>query len=166
MTPLGENYYGDLFINAMTDYAELPDLQALPNGLIAQMQVGSSFTQFDQSPEQLTAIAKPEPNPEDDFLFTFDASYTADQNGLIGGNATYTWDFGDGTQASGLAVSHRFNEPGEHQVTLIVTKSDGSIDTAVATAYVPDPVLLSIEFGQGGPVENSSYEADISFCVY
>ena len=42
-----------------------------------------------------------------------------------GGALTYQWDFGDRTQASGVAASHTYAEPGAFTITLTVTDSSG-----------------------------------------
>lgn len=39
---------------------------------------------------------------------------------------TYTWDFGDGQQASGVAVTHIYAQPGQYTLTLTVFSSHGS----------------------------------------
>ncbi len=39
--------------------------------------------------------------------------------------AHYTWNFGDGTQASGISVSHTYVQPGNYTLTLNVSASSG-----------------------------------------
>lgn len=51
-----------------------------------------------------------------------DASSTTDADSPIAG---YAWDFGDGTSASGLAVTHVYAASGAYTVTLTVTDADG-----------------------------------------
>jgi hypothetical protein len=43
-----------------------------------------------------------------------------------GTSPTLTWDFGDGTQAQGATVTHRFSQPGGYLVSLQALSSDGS----------------------------------------
>jgi len=58
---------------------------------------------------------------------TFDAtsSYDPDNDPL-----TYTWNFGDGTIASGEKVTHAYTEPGVYKVTLEVNDGKGGKNTA------------------------------------
>lgn len=60
-------------------------------------------------------------------------SYSFQGSGVQGTNLTYTWDFGDGTRASGPSASHVFQLAGTHQVRVTVANSAGS---ASATANV------------------------------
>jgi MYXO-CTERM domain-containing protein len=62
---------------------------------------------------------------------TFSASGSADVDGALIG---YTWDFGDGTTASGLSASHAYQGGGTYTVTLTVIDNVGArhSDTLVA----------------------------------
>lgn len=53
-----------------------------------------------------------------DEKITFNGNKSNDSDGEI---ADYTWDFGDGTTANGLIVSHQYAVPGKYTVTLVVT---------------------------------------------
>jgi chitodextrinase len=52
-------------------------------------------------------------------------SSPAEGSQLVG----YAWDMGDGTQASGMDVSHMYNTAGEYDVKLTVTDDKGLSDT-------------------------------------
>jgi PKD repeat protein len=53
---------------------------------------------------------------------TFSGSDSQQGSGPI---TTYNWDFGDGTQASGITVSTVYQNPGSYQVTLTVINQQG-----------------------------------------
>ncbi len=60
----------------------------------------------------------------------------------------YNWAFGDGSNASGKTVSHTFTVNGEYSVTLTVTDSSGTSNTATVTIAVQEkndiPELLPL----------------------
>jgi len=55
----------------------------------------------------------------------FDASLSRDPDGVI---VEYVWDFGDGTRASGVRVTHTYELPGSYIVVLTVMDDKGAID--------------------------------------
>ncbi len=83
----------------------------------------------------------------------FDASESSDADGQI---QSYSWNFGDGTHGSGVEVSHVFNETGTFTVSLMVTDSDGLIDTAEHTLEV----MIDTDSDQWGDDEESEYGTD------
>ncbi|MCW2792402.1 MAG: domain containing protein [Nocardioides sp.] len=53
----------------------------------------------------------------------------------------YSWDFGNGgspKDAAGVDVSHRFNQAGTYDVTVLVTDPDGATDTDTVTVTVAE----------------------------
>ena len=72
---------------------------------------------------------------------TFDASTSYDPDGTI---VSYVWDFGDGTTATGVIVSHTYPENGFYVVTLTVTDNDGATNSVSLTkvAMNNQPVAL------------------------
>jgi len=68
-----------------------------------------------------------------DESISFDASESYDPDGTI---VSYSWDFGDGTTATGIIVSHAYEDNGSYIVTLTVTDNDGATDSADATKIV------------------------------
>ena len=68
----------------------------------------------------------------------FDGSGSSDSDGEI---VSYAWSFGDGANASGINVSHRYTAEGEYAVTLTVTDNEGAAasDTSSTTIVFPTP---------------------------
>lgn len=70
---------------------------------------------------------------------SFDASGSDDNVGIV----SYEWDFGDGTTATGLNVSHNFANPGTYTVTLTVKDAQGNIGVDSLNATVLSPWWLA-----------------------
>jgi len=63
----------------------------------------------------------------------FDGSASYDPDGLI---VSYSWDFGDGNNASEATVTHSYVDDGEYPVTLRVVDDDGAVGSKVAIQVV------------------------------
>jgi PKD repeat protein len=68
-----------------------------------------------------------------DEAISFDAAESYDPDGTI---VDYSWDFGDGSTATGVTVSHAYSDDGLYLVTLTVTDNDGATASAQATKTV------------------------------
>ncbi|MFD2565328.1 cellulase family glycosylhydrolase [Aquimarina rubra] len=95
---------------------------------------------------------------------SFDASTSSDPDG---DNLTFSWNFGDGTTATGESISHLFTDVGEYQV--ILTVSDGTLsDTETLTITVNDPdvntpvVIANISTDANGGVAPTTINFDAS----
>ncbi|MBZ6495067.1 glycosyl hydrolase family 18 protein [Natrinema longum] len=53
---------------------------------------------------------------------------------------SYAWAFGDGTEATGEAVTHTYDETGDYTVELTVTDADGETDTTRLDVTVRDEI--------------------------
>lgn len=79
----------------------------------------------------ITASATGGPAP---LTVVFDASQSTDVNA---DTLTYSWDFGEGSVASGVSVSHTFTDNGSYTVSLVV--SDNALnDTTTYAIFVND----------------------------
>jgi parallel beta-helix repeat protein len=71
---------------------------------------------------------------------SFDASdsYDPDEDEIV----SYVWDFGDGTNGTGITIEHTYNFTGNYTVTLTVTDSQGktaTISTYANVSIQPQP---------------------------
>lgn len=90
-----------------------------------------------------------------------DGSHTRDDGAVV----SWEWDFGDGTIAQGMQVTHTYEERGVYPVTLTVTDDAGQeareITTAFISAWQPgdtwtytlDEIFLPLEEELGARVE-------------
>jgi PKD repeat protein len=76
---------------------------------------------------------------------------------------TYAWDFGDGSTASGVAVSHTWAQNGVYTVRLVVTDIRGLVDTAVTTATVANVAPSIGAFAGATLLPGETYAANGSF---
>jgi PKD repeat protein len=65
----------------------------------------------------------------------FNGSGSSDTDGTV---ASYNWDFGDGTTAEGVSVSHAYLNSGTFTATLTVIDNQGGTGTDTATVIVKD----------------------------
>jgi PKD repeat protein len=57
---------------------------------------------------------------------SFDATASSDPDGSV---ASYSWDFGDGTHATGATATHGYAAAGSYTVTLTVTDNGGAVSS-------------------------------------
>jgi hypothetical protein len=77
---------------------------------------------------------------------SFDGSSSSDPDGTI---VSYRWDFGDGTSATGAAVSHAYHAAGSFVARLTVTDNDGMTGTATVTVAASDTTPPTVAIGTG-----------------
>jgi DNA/RNA endonuclease G (NUC1) len=89
------------------------------------------------------------------------AAASFDPNGAV---VSYVWLFGDGSSATGPAVSHTYSQDGTYTVTLTVTDNDGLTDAITTTATVGNvaPVIAPIA-AASGLLPGETYAAAGSF---
>jgi len=136
----------------------------------ATASVNATKTVLNRSPiasfiESATTVYSGEP-------IYFNASDSYDLDGYI---VDYFWDFGDGTNATGIAVSHAYVENGSYTVKLTVTDDDGAsgISTDAKTILNRAPVASFVIVSQQ-PIAgetiifnaSDSYDLDGSILTY
>jgi len=82
-----------------------------------------------------------------------DASASSDPDGSI---ASYDWDFGDGSTASGQTASNAYADAGDYSISLTVTDGDGGSDTATQS------ISVESDSGGGGSCGDSSSSVSAS----
>jgi PKD repeat protein len=124
---------------------KLPKINTVPN--VAPV---ASFT----VPSQATTDDK----------VAFDASASSDSDGKI---SVYAWDFGDGTEGSGVKVTHKYKVAGSYTAKLTVTDDKGlptSISKTISiTSVTGDNAKISFEDGTlQGFMTNTTAESTLS----
>ena len=86
---------------------------------------------------------------------TFEASINADATQPV----TYTWDFGDGTTASGLVATHNYAEEGTYTATFTARNkrsSDSRTMTVNAVRPIAAPSIITVTFDPTAPDTQSN----------
>lgn len=109
------------------------DWSTLPGTLTAVITNsvnGCSSTSSTTITESCTSDCNCELSPDFFWTITKDCKFNA--SGISGApacltNVNYSWDFGDGTTATGINATHTFANPGTYLICLTVTGSNGSV---------------------------------------
>lgn len=147
--PNSENYYGDVFITStLVPEDGVHAYVAVPGGMIEQAGAGATSTLSPEIDGVIEAHFQIAATPDNAAVRHFDASLTLTSLESLPEGTTYTWDFGDGTIATGLQVSHAFPDGGVYPVTLTVALPDGTTDSQSFDVGIQGPTLVSFENGQ------------------
>jgi PKD repeat protein len=111
------------------------DLQLVPQGVILPI-----------NPNLVPAFTVTPPNPMAFQTATFDASTTTNGGTACNNLCSYAWNFGDGTTASGLIVTHDFRTVAVFQVTLTVTDSRGAQVVTTKAVTIGASALPTVDF--------------------
>jgi PKD repeat protein len=122
----------------VTDDGGLSDSVSTP--VIVQPQAGSNIPPT----AIINASAKSGKIP---LSLLFNGNKSMDTDGSI---TEYTWNFGDGTAASGMTIRHSFLKAGEYKVTLKVTDNLGAVSLpAVYTVTATSTDTEEEDIGKG-----------------
>lgn len=144
--PQGDNFIGDLYVNALTPAATLADLMALPG--MAADGMGASLTQFDPGDtgfQGYLAVAKGAGLDLDVQSFAVFDGYLGTESEALDG-AHFEWHFGDGTTSTGATTQHRYAEPGVYEVGVVVSQPDGQSETFQRIIHVETPYPVNNSF--------------------
>jgi PGF-CTERM protein len=116
---------------------------ANPGTYTLEMEVTDSGGNTESATKTLTAkepntppnpsISTETTTPSTDESVTFDASGSTDPDGTI---RSFSWEFGDGTQTNGAAVSHTYERPGAYDVKLLVVDDGNDLASTDTTIQV------------------------------
>ena len=114
--------------NAGDFRGEMPrqiDIRLVPQGIIlpTNPNLVANFTIAPNPPKVMDIV-------------TFDASTTTNGGTSCGGACLYTWNFGDGTSATGQVTSHQYRAIGTFQASLTVTDTVGATSVKVVAVNV------------------------------
>jgi DNA/RNA endonuclease G (NUC1) len=94
----------------------------------------------------IAAITGPAGSIEEGSSVTLNASGSLDPNGSV---VSYDWDFGDGTTATGVMVTHAYAQDGVYNARVTVTDNDGLTGGALFAVIVTNvaPVVGAVPGG-------------------
>lgn len=79
---------------------------------------------------------------------SFDGSLSNDPDGNI---VFHSWNFDDGTTATGVNVNHTFNNPGTYQVALTVLDNENTMTTITKSIVVDVPSQIPVAVATANP---------------
>lgn len=98
-----------------------------------------------------------------DELINFNASTSYDPDGTI---AAYFWDFGDGTNATGITVVHGYEHNGTYKITMAVTDDDSvSASTSTIKNVLNRPDIAVSNVTSSKTVLGQEYSLEINVTV-
>ena len=148
--PLGEGYYGDVFItSSLSTVGTVHGYLAIPGGALDQMSAGASSTHNLTNTSELTARFHITSSEDSAALYHFDAANSTDGGSDLPEGTIFTWTFADGTTRTGEQVTHAFESSGLHEATLAVTLPNGQVDETAVTVSIPNSNLVSYDTSNG-----------------
>jgi len=127
------------------------------NSVLAESVIKITFGQA-ESPNPPTAQISGPTQGQTGQILTFNGSASSGENAIV----DFTWDFGDGTGATGRQVNQEYNEPGSYNVSLTVTDEQGlqgSSSLAIQIYPVVEaPDLPDLEGKDWGLVEAATFD--------
>jgi large repetitive protein len=132
--PIGGDFSGETYRHV--------DIRLVPQGVIGPSNPGLAAA-FTMAPNPATAFS----------AVNFDGSTTTDGGVRCGAACSYSWNFGDGSNGSGLTVTHEFRAVGTFLVSLTVTDSRGAtaVTSQSLTVGAGTPPTAAFKFSPTAP---------------
>jgi hypothetical protein len=135
--PSAPGWYGDVFLaSAPATAGAGTGFVAVPGGMLDRLDAGAPATLATPLDAAFQVRAAPEAGAS---AVIFDATV---MTGLPAQGATFLWQLGDGTEATGARVEHRYAAGGTYEARLVVVLPDGRQSEARALFDVQSPELL------------------------
>jgi PKD repeat protein len=93
-------------------------------------------------------------------VLSYNGSGSTDPDGRI---TRYDWDFGDGTNTSGIIADHTYLSAGTYTVTLTVTDERGVTGTNTAIATIYDATYSSLQISPTNDISITSYQGGFRY---
>ncbi|WP_281927495.1 LamG-like jellyroll fold domain-containing protein [Roseibium album] len=145
-----DNYYDDLFLNALANGAAgIEDLRIIPGR--AADGYGAKLSQFSFPEEGIDGyVSLAYGEGFESQSVALDVSQIFNSSGLLElEDSQVVWEFGDGTQQSGVSVSHDFTDAGTYMVKAHVTLPTGETLTVDKVVNIVSPIALAVT-SEGG----------------
>lgn len=134
-------WYGSIFATSTLNTENgLHHFIALPGSMLTTLSAGATSI-LKPATNVVTAAFNIAETANDLHTMTFDASATL---GPKPAGTTYLWSFGDGTTATGKAVTHSYANGGAYDVKLTVKLPDGRSDVAAIKLGIEDTLVARL----------------------
>lgn len=158
--PDHDGYTDGLFLNPLVSNSDISDLLVLPGS--AAEGVGAAMTQYQPSDGAVAGIVSENQDGFEMLRVNVSAKlFYGSSSDLDLENADITWDFGDGTTASGESATHAYLAPGTYDITAQIQASDGATAVLHKTVEVETPYALEVDF-EGGYEDLTYISNDIT----
>ncbi|HLG64482.1 MAG TPA: M28 family peptidase [Ktedonosporobacter sp.] len=127
--------------NALTLSLALPGM--LTTWMLNQPDILGQTPLIDQAPTaSISDIGQAQVGTD----LTVDATASYDPQG--NSPLTYTWNFGDGSTASGVSATHRYASAGSYTLTLTASSATGKRQVSKTITVVPQTTIYQNPYGQ------------------
>ena len=104
-------------------------------------------------PAPIAAFSMTPPNAAN----TYQTVQLTDHSQIAGTIVAWAWDFGDSTTASSQNPTHSWSAPGTYPIELIVTDTNGCMDTTILDYIISSPPVVPSGFSPNGSGENDVF---------